>query len=414
VVTSSKVLHSRVWFCNAGCDPGWTWGGTLPHRLQALIDELAWHFCFAAEPDDLVLFAKPWPAGWYEHLIALGLSPPHIGVLPELKSPSSAHLEPFAWDNLAEELAKTHFPAATFPDPRSVKRANGRVFSLSLEQEWPATFSGWESQLGPVLRASDHPSDPLGLSLRDRLKTLGWSKALLKGEHGQSGNANVAISLDNPDSWKKAQGILRRCGSAVLEPWHFITTEYGWLYHVDPKGKVEGGHGHRLWTDNQGGYRGIVLQPEGKLPVSITSAFGQATQKVAFGLHALGYYGPVGQDGYCHRMPEGERFRPLSDLNARHTMARAGHGLLRRLGNRYLALGFAHTRRQSLPWGNEARDGLFSDMKYDPVNRRGATWLTPGQDAAGNVALRQSWMAAADSEKELECLVKEIEAKWKS
>jgi hypothetical protein len=412
-VTSRRFPSPKLWFCNAGCDPGWTWGGTLPHRLQALIDELAWHFCFAAEPDDWVLFSKPWPPGWHAHLVALGLSPPHIGTVQDLKSLHSAQLEPFAWDALAEELAKTHFSAATFPDPENVKRVNGRSFSLSLEQQWPASFTGWESQQGQVLLANDSQADPNGQSLRDRLKTLGWSKALLKGEHGQSGNANVAISLDNPDSWKKAQGILRRCGRAVLEPWHFITTEYGWLYRVDPEGKIEGGEGHRLWTDSEGGYRGIVLQPGGKVPASMASAFGQASQHVARALHAQGYHGPVGQDGYCHQMAEGEHFRPLSDLNARHTMARAGHGLLRRLGNRYLALGFAHTRRQSLPWGNEARDRLFSDMKYDPVNRRGATWLTPGQDAAGNAALRQTWMAAADNEKELERLVKEIEGKWK-
>jgi hypothetical protein len=379
-------------------------------RLQAFIDELPWHFVLAASGEDAIYLPKPWPKigpdAWPLPHEILGLPSPTLLT----GNPCATWLRqyprftPFAWDKDAVvwlkglglgyppqlPLGELTLPSASLAE---VARINGRRFSLLLESRLAegGVDPGWNvAELAPWVVVSNAEGALEVLQELNR-RDPALRRVMVKGEHGQSGSANLVVSLDAPDpkaQFLHAQRLIKRCGYAVVEPWHAIRTEYGYVYDLNRDGGIENARGHTLLTDANGQYLGVLVAPGGSLPAEVAQGFAGAATQVAKALHGLGYHGPVGQDGYTYFEPvaQGEKFRPLSDLNVRLTLAAPAHALSRQLGQYVACL-------------------LLSDLQksadfipaYDSRTRSGTLWASPLHDTWGRKCLRRTVVVVAES-----------------
>jgi hypothetical protein len=74
-------------------------------------------------------------------------------------------------------------------------------------------------------------------------------------------------------------------------------------------------------VSERGVYRGVRLAQEHELDAFERSLFFASAQKVAHALGTAGYFGPFGIDGYRYADEGRTGFCPLSEINARYTMA---------------------------------------------------------------------------------------------
>jgi len=425
-VFCDEVTHQppKLWLCNADSDLRWITRGDLPLSLKLAIEEMPWHFLFAAGSQDTMIFPKPWPQAWTQYLEELGLAPPHGLTLPA--NTKAGHpqgmergltgrergwvFEPFAWNREAisfqQALGPFLEPRELPPDGAAVKRANARQFSLEIEQASPPSESGWDATQAQWVTGRE---DLAGL-----LAAKSWSEALFKSEYGQSGLTNRKWEAGNPLSLLQARKLLQRAKSGVVEPWHRLRREYGWLYDLDARGSISHTRGHRLITDGQGHYLGTAIGPGQSLPEPIQAGFSKMTNRVASALRLLGYFGPVGQDGYEFESEAQIHFRPLSDLNARHTMAEAAHGLAARIPDRHIAVLLFSARFHGIPADHRLRNELLSGYPFHPGSREGALWLTPAMDAGGQPAQRHSLLLSSASESGLADMEETIRSRCRS
>lgn len=114
-------------------------------------------------------------------------------------------------------------------------------------------------------------------------------------------------------------------------------------------------------------------------------------------LHEQGYWGPVGIDAFLFAQTSESSnaklsFRPISDINARHTMADVAWGLQKRFPDRKLA--WLWVRNQELPNPNmdtwDQWESCWGDQAYHAQSRRGLLPLCPFEISHGQKSLRQS------------------------
>lgn len=392
-------MSRSLFLINAGCDARWTWNGTLPTRLQALIEELPWHFVLAASGEDALYLPKPWPSNQPLPHEILGLPRPTLLSGPPRAQwlRTFARFTPFAWDQDAiqwlKKLGTIHpdaIPGRPSASLSEIARLNGRRFSLELESRLAAhgVDPGWQ--------VPDPHSQAVVTSGEQALAWLAimhqnhpsQTRIMVKGEHGQAGSANLVLNLHAEDEHAQTlhvQRLLKRCGHAVIEPWHALTTEYGLTYTLNAEGSLEKARGHFLMTTQEGKYLGVLVPPGGELPGDVMQALKQAAQVAAQALHAAGYQGPVGQDAYTYRDTHSgqDRLRPLSDLNVRLTFAAPAHALSQALHKPVAFLLLPHALA-------EAVKADFSLPEFSPSRRCGSLWASPMRDANGLASLRQT------------------------
>lgn len=206
----------------------------------------------------------------------------------------------------------------------------------------------------------------------DRRRTLQWAKRLGVALRG----ATVADSLSAADSaigaiggpwvakapfaaagrwrvrgmWPRSEvegraleGLLRRHGAVVVEPWCRRTLDVGVVARCQAGiARIVGAH--RLEVDSEGRFRGIEttgrfssiealpwLRPgERRQLVAVVDSVAQE-------LGGIGYEGPFGIDAWRwspsvrYETEDGERFHPLGEVNARMTFGLVARALIDRL-----------------------------------------------------------------------------------
>lgn len=396
----------RFFFIETGGDSRWAWGGTLKQPMEKVIAEMPWHFLAIAREGDVIFLPKSWPGDFPKPQEILGLPQPEcVSTLKSLGDFENLNFVPFSWDETTIQWANLQLHPSkrshsiqpqlhvTMPNLKEYRKINGRRFSLSLEQNFEPSLAGWNADQGCIVQTISE--------IRLAMEQRKWFDAMLKGEHGQAGNANVHLKMNDPKTWDLAQGILKRCGCGVLEAWHAIQTEYGFQYQLDSMGQLSDLNFHRMLTTRTGHFLGVVLSPSEDVPLAIQDGFRSAAAFVSQALHDKGYWGPVGQDGYSYTTNKNPNkaelyFRPLSDLNVRMTMASPAHELKAILqhtwgiSNFHLAWLFLPGKYRLSGLSKQEREQALGDWAFDLQRKTGALWMTPSHDCEGRPVERHS------------------------
>lgn len=204
---------------------------------------------------------------------------------------------PSALDRLARAGAR--LPAA--PAPEILARVNERGFAFALHHlEGSARCTDEDA----VLRAVARPGR--------------W---LLKRGLGFAGRGQRRIDAGKASEADRAwvRASLRR-GALYVEPRVDVALEVALHGGLAKDGACARGE-PTVQRTRDGAWIGSRRAEPGELREDEHAALGRHFERVRVALHEAGYFGPFGVDAFRYRAGGHERFQPLSEINARYTMA---------------------------------------------------------------------------------------------
>ncbi len=272
---------------------------------------LAFVLNFDAE-HELALGAR-WtaPRALASHLFALAraMPLPEGAVLVTPGEPIPAGCEGRLWCPTPRSLAALTAAGASLPETPSldvVRRVNERAFASELAR----------GELEPTLASIDLQA--LEVFLLGPSPTGRWRLKRGLGASGRGQRTVTSGTLSAPDRGWLARSV--SLGAVYVEPAIEIEREvalYGWV-HREGGVSLTGTRGQTV--DARGSFVRCGRIEHASLGEH-ARAFGEAAERVGEALHASGYFGPFGIDGYLHRSAGGAlHLRALSEINARYCM----------------------------------------------------------------------------------------------
>jgi len=302
---------------------------TPPKNVVAFKRALAWLPLWLADDGDNV-----WAPGinrnwWAEMCEKYGLN---VGLEPE-GTPS-----PWGWSSNAVAQFRRIGIQGPFPDVETTRQLSHRRTALLLRREL-------EGRLPYPL-----PPEPLELTDPDRLPS--GSDFFLKSPWSCSGRGVADCRNMNPDAIRhRAEGIIRRQGSVMLEPALKKIRDFAMLFRSED-GQIEYQGLSLFFTNGMTAYAGNIVAPEEELRAELNAPFLTETiREVKAALQRIighGYEGPLGVDMMLHG-PD-RLICPTIEVNLRCTMGFVALSLARRYGRGQLLVtpsGADFVRRES-------------------------------------------------------------------
>lgn len=271
---------------------------------------------------------------------------------------------------------------AEAPEPTIVARVNDRSWAqdLRLRRGWALPHSG-------MLSSSSEFERHLQLYRRSAGPRAPW---VLKAPLSAAGRHRVLCLPDRPGPGQRAiDGLFRRHGELLFEPWMRRVDDFGALFSVDEPGLDGSIQFHRQLLTDRGHFRGIQLLPEDELGLGAALAGQrQVMVDIAQALADAGYRGPVAVDFWRYRRSDGSvGVHPLGEINARCSFARVARSLAARFAHGpaaepraelILAAGAALDRTVQHPTPQTTVVPLILPGPQDPT----AAWLALPRDSA--------------------------------
>jgi hypothetical protein len=146
------------------------------------------------------------------------------------------------------------------------------------------------------------------------------------------------MGLGDPAARRGVEGLFRRFGPLLFEPWMERTDDFGCTAILLPDGGLRVTGFHRQLVDRRGQFVGIELGACFKslgfagLTEEERSRMETAISGVASALREVGYRGPFGIDAWRYLEPDGSPvFHPIGEINARMTFGLVARALVDRL-----------------------------------------------------------------------------------
>lgn len=218
-----------------------------------------------------------------------------------IDEPGPAPTRVLTWMPTRRALALLHargLPVPSAPTFPILRVANSRRFSAALGAG-PAGTRWVESEddARHVLATGDH--------------------FLLRTAHGFAGRGRWFGQRDDPTTLRFIQNALDKDGGLEIAPRVSIELEVAMHGFLAADGALTLGRPTRSHVDAQGQWRRTSMLRD-ELSVAELDALADATERAATALRTLGYFGPFGVDAFRAREAG---FCPLSEINARYTMA---------------------------------------------------------------------------------------------
>ncbi len=409
---------SREYFINADFDLSWR---RLPEDyrpgLSSRLEEYAWHFLWAGGPENSVILEQPLPDQYLEHLHRMGIAPCQSVISPQRTA--SAQCTPFGWNPASMAWNAGYERPARHPSLEVVRRVNARSFAWNLEAELGQALSSSILETAPSLKGGLFQElEPLDAYLK--IHGSSHARWVIKPGFGNAamGSWRVAGSGLTDNDKKLLDKALRENDEVVLEPWLERIEDRAILFELDESSQVQRLRTHALENTDAGAFLGME-------PLDWEEAFGEQagaltvwTNSVASAMHAQGYFGPVGLDLFRYRYAQGKsRWRLLSDINARLSMAWPVHDYLEReigAGMGVCSWRLFSTRNHRLPVDYLAWNEWLDSDAFDPNTRMGILPTTPlhvFRQGAWVKPYRIGVLCAAPHRRELRDLIARFETK---
>ncbi|MGJ8673879.1 DUF455 family protein [Rubritalea sp.] len=319
-----------------------------PKRNVSLLEEdldmvpLAW-----ARRDDVLILRKEPSREHLRNIRAWGFPMPECVAVTntkDLKERRIGGMRPWAWQQKASDVLE--------PYSSNMNANVSQKWRAHSESKWMSKRMGFEleQQLGePVgewCTTLDEVEDYLQRASGD---------VLLKAAYSNAGRGHCRL-LDG--KWtKSAQGWLRRVlkehGAVLAEPWLDRVLDFSAQYEVAASGEIKLVGMTRVLNDELGRFRGSLVLPKWAqgLDEGLSTFLFRDSRAHTFYKYEMpgilkellagsNYVGALGVDSMVHKDTNGTYvFRPVVEVNVRHTMGRVAVELLKKtapgLGGQY-------------------------------------------------------------------------------
>lgn len=332
-------MTRRLIVGNLDCESAWA-GSTsrLPQRVRRRVAAASTLLRVFARPEDRLWMLEPVRP---ERLLdGLDLARPGlVSGLLEGVDPAAAVLAWGETPSVAQLRARAAGSNQTAgggrPADSSEQDSSGRSSSSQAEWLWGAPRASAESGGRICNRAFQLAlARRLGLAFDsaarvDTIATIGpliraarCDRWVLKAPYSAAGRDRVLGRGEQPSeaAARQAAHLLERFGQLIFEPWVDRLVDFSSCVIVETGGVRMLGLQQQSVHAN-GGFQGVVVWREPSfLSQAERETVDQTAQDVGWALHADGFRGPFGIDGWCYRGRDGERLtRALGEINPRLT-----------------------------------------------------------------------------------------------
>ena len=238
----------------------------------------------------------------------------------------ATELVPWGWSLLACELAASLAPKQIVPASDVVAYVNGRNFHDLIDGVRPDVTGAALEPFGAFCQTPNEWRDAVSTAFQHTATRI-VTKALISNAGRNRLFSESAQCNSQQEGWLNQQFS---SGGCYVEPWHDIQNEYSMHFDVNVSGDITFVGCTEQVVDNFGRPLGNIVSPHitDKLHRRLSGA-----KVICRELHNLGYFGPVGIDGYTFQQNDELWLRPCSDINARYSMGRLALAAHERLGS---------------------------------------------------------------------------------
>jgi uncharacterized ferritin-like protein (DUF455 family) len=335
----TPVLH---WFNpNAESEEMARRGGipfTLKKNVRLLEEDLDMITLALARRDDVLLLRKVPSRQHLKNIRAWGFPMPECLSVNEPKDLAERRIggiRPWAWQQSASDTLE---PFAQSMSPQAAQKWRASSESIWMSKELGYKLEGILGKpVGDWCTTAEQVEEYVSNSTGD---------VLLKAAYSNAGRGHCRL-LDgqwtaSSSGWLKR--VLKEHGGLIAEPWLDRVLDFSAQYELKADGEMKLMGMTRVVNDELGRFRGSLVLPKWAqgLDTELSEFLFRDAKINLFYKHTLpealkelmagsGYIGALGVDSMAYRAADGSHiFRPVVEVNARHTMGRVAVELLKK------------------------------------------------------------------------------------
>lgn len=370
--------------------------GNIPvERYQKFADEMTCLFVPAIDADDSVLAnIIPFPS-YYKYFDEIGIK------CASIAGHSAPQSEGLAWgmNSCARMLLESFNCICDFPEEAAVKKINSRKYSNEL-----CRISGY-----PHGECAETYEDLLGLGAKSAVPFVA------KSEFGSSASGFIHVKKkDDLKKLSKASNYYNFGISFVIEPWRDRIDDYSAGFYISKEGSIQNFNIRKLFSSSRGQFEALISG----VPVeeNVVSALSQASQIIAKNIISEGYTGHVSFDAYTFRDGDKICLNPVSEINARMTMADIARLMAKKTSSKISSIKFVKGKHLEIFRSETDIISYFGDDSYSAVRGKGIILMSPlyyEKNGVKYLTERALFCVLSDTEEEaVNCLKKISSLEW--
>ncbi|MBN1500278.1 MAG: hypothetical protein JW982_08985 [Spirochaetes bacterium] len=324
-------MPSTLFYLNSGFDI--ELGGYENTKNIPILNELSMNYVVLSGREDIVLSNSVPDDGFYRYLEKNGISASQNIISPEdWEMESNSDMKNFQlWGYNEPAVKMLKLKEGSYPPVESVRELNSREFCHFLKHKFNPDCG---SQICYGMK-----------ELEETIEKISDFPVVIKSFFGSSGTG-MMIRDGKKISRKeigRLSGFLNGMSTGfIVEPWRERTADFSLGMMIDSYGKITKKYFNVLKNTEKGIFRSVLVSGDSELAGLILNDNGNfeldryahaVTEEAA----AKKYYGYIGIDGYCFNEKGKTSIEPLSEINARNTMA----GYVIQLKSQYSACRYA-------------------------------------------------------------------------
>ena len=202
--------------------------------------------------------------------------------------------------------------------------------------------------------------------------------------------------------------------SFVIEPWRDRIDDYSAGFYISKEGSIQNFNIRKLFSSSRGQFEALISG----VPVeeNVVSALSQASQIIAKNIISEGYTGHVSFDAYTFRDGDKICLNPVSEINARMTMADIARLMAKKTSSKISSIKFVKGKHLEIFRSETDIISYFGDDSYSAVRGKGIILMSPlyyEKNGVINSTERALFCVLSDNESEtLHCLKKIAALEW--
>ena len=365
-------------------------GNISVERYRKFASEMTSVFLPIASAEDSVVLKIEPQQSYYDYLKQSGID----CAVPALAEKSYGAAVVWGMNTEARKVLENYGCDCDFPPCDIVKKINSREFSNSV-----CITNGYPH--GEIVRSYDE--------LADAVQRAEYP-FVLKTEFGSSASGFIHLrSRDDLCRIEKAKNYFA-CGiSLVLEKWRHRISDISAGFILGRNGSVSDFNVRKLICTGRGSFDALICGAE--IKKDIYDKMEETAYVIAAASSAEGYFGPVSFDAYSFEENGRICFNPLSEINARMTMADVARLASVKTGGRISALKFIRGSHLDNYEDESELAAYFGEDSFRPDSTCGILMLTPLRYLSDGLIRRTErvlFCALAGTEKRAEDMIKKI------